>query len=76
MHLHLGGHLSWYDPAKRSRLEISLPQPVLLNDLIVTLGLPIAEIAIFVVNGQGASPTETLILDSDHVELFPPVGGG
>ncbi len=76
MQIHLGGHLSWYDPYKRSSLEIALSQPTLLTDLVQKLGLPTGEIAIVVVNGQAVELDQTRIADGDRVELYPPVGGG
>ena len=76
MQLHLGGHLSWYDPAKRSDVPVSLSQPMRLLRLIESLGLPVAEVAIAVVNGRAVSLEEALVADGDRVQLYPPVGGG
>ncbi len=76
MQLHLGGHLSWYDPQKRNSFEVPLPQSVLLLDLARVLGLPAGEIAIVVVNGQAVELDQARVSDSDRVELYPPVGGG
>jgi sulfur carrier protein ThiS len=76
MRLHLGGHLSWYDPQKRSWLELSLPEPVALIELVRQLELPVEEIAISVVNGHAVSLEEARVSDGDRVELYPPIGGG
>ncbi len=76
MQIHLGGHLSWYDPEKRSSFQVPLSQPTLLTDLIQKLGMPTGEIAIVVVNGQTVQLEQTRIADGDRVELYPPVGGG
>jgi len=76
MRLHLGGHLSWYDPQKRSWLELSLPEPVALIELVRLLELPVEEIAISAVNGHAVSLDEALVSDGDRVELYPPIGGG
>lgn len=76
MHLRLGGHLSWYDPQKRSSFEVSLVQPTLLMDVVQKLGLPVGEIAMAVVNGQVVSMDQTRLMDEDRVELYPPIGGG
>ncbi len=76
MQIHLGGHLSWYDPQKRNSLEVSLPQPIPLLELAYRLGLPAAEIAIVVVNGQAVELDQARVSDGDRVELYPPVGGG
>lgn len=76
MRLHLGGHLSWFDPQKRSNLEIQLTQPRQLTDLLQELGVPIAEIAVAAVNGQAVALEDARVSDDDRVELYPPVGGG
>ncbi len=76
MYLYLGGHLSWYDPQKRSRLDIALAQPVMLLSLLQQLNVPPAEIAIATVNRVAVTLEDARVSDSDSVELFPPVGGG
>lgn len=76
MRLHLGGHLSWYDPQKRARLEIPLAQPITLLSLLQQLNVPLAEIAIATVNRVAVALADAQVSDGDSVELFPPVGGG
>ncbi len=76
MHLHLAGHLAWYDTQKRSRLIIQLAEPVGLSDLLRDLGIPIAEIAVATVNGVVVELETARVSNTDRVELFPPVGGG
>ncbi len=76
MQIHLGGHLSWYDPEKRSSIQVPLSQPTLLTELVQKLGLPTGEIAIVVVNGQAVELDQARIADGDRVELYPPIGGG
>lgn len=76
MHLRLGGHLGWYDPKKRSRVEIHLGQPVSLVALLRQLEIPVAEIAVATVNRQAVELEHARVSDADTVELFPPVGGG
>jgi len=77
MKLHLGGHLSWYDPQKRSWIEIKLSAPAMLGEVLKTLGVPVAEIAVGAVNGAAIFSFEDVrVRDEDRVELFPPVGGG
>ena len=76
MRLHLGGHLSWYDPQKRSWLELSLSEPTALVELVRQLELPVEEVAISVVNGHAVPLEETRVSDGDRVELYPPIGGG
>ena len=76
MRLHLGGHLAWYDPQKRSWLELHLPEPTFLIELARQLGLPEGEIAVVAVNGRAARLEDARVSDGDRVELYPPLGGG
>jgi sulfur carrier protein ThiS len=76
MQVHLGGHLSWYDPQKRAWLDLSQPAPIALLDLARRLSLPEAEIAIAVVNGRAVDLETTSARDGDRVEFYPPLGGG
>jgi sulfur carrier protein ThiS len=76
MRVHLGGHLSWYDPQKRSWLELPQPEPVRLLDLAARLGLPAAEISIAALNGRAVNLAEAIATDDDRVEFFSPLGGG
>jgi len=76
MQLHLGGHLSWYDPQKRSWLELHLSEPIPLVELVRQLGLPEGEIAVVAVNRRAISLEEAIVSDGDRVELYPPLGGG
>jgi sulfur carrier protein ThiS len=74
--VHLGGHLSWYEPQRRSWLEVDLPEAATLAEVINRLGVPREEIAVGVVNGRVVDLDATLISATDQVELYPPVGGG
>ena len=76
MYLHLGGHLGWYDPQKRSRLEIHVSEPTHLLSLLERLKIPVAEVAVVTVNRQAVDLGSVSVTDVDRVELFPPIGGG
>lgn len=76
MHLHLGGHLDWYDAGKRPWQDIALPQPILLTDLLAQLGIPAGEVAIVALNRRAVPLVGTIVTDEDRVELYPPMGGG
>jgi len=75
MRLHLGGHLNWYDPHKRSWLAIDLTQPTVLVELLQQLSVPAGEVAITVLNGRVAD-LDAIVSNGDRVELYPPIGGG
>ena len=75
--LYLGGHLSWYDPQKRKRIDVRLAQPTLLINVLRDLDLPVDEIAVGMVNGKSVfSLDDVTVTDADKIELYPPVGGG
>jgi sulfur carrier protein ThiS len=76
MRLHLGGHLAWYDPQKRSWLELHLSESTSLIELARQLGLPEGEIAVVAVNGRAVRLEDARVSDGDRVELYPPLGGG
>ncbi|PKO22031.1 MAG: hypothetical protein CVU38_11515 [Chloroflexi bacterium HGW-Chloroflexi-1] len=76
MRVHLGGHLAWHDPQKRSWIAIDQVAPISLIDLAHQLGLPLAEIAVVAVNRCTVALDDTFVSDADRVEFFPPLGGG
>jgi hypothetical protein len=87
LRVHLGGHLSWYDPARRSWLELQsttiptngldgLSGPLTPAHLSRSLGLPSGEIALVAVNGRVVDPDAITLAPGDTVEFYPPIGGG
>lgn len=76
MHLHLGGHLSWYAPERAAHLDLPLDGPRRLLDLLDALGVPAAEIAVVLVNRRPVLLGEATVEDADRADLYPPVGGG
>jgi sulfur carrier protein ThiS len=74
--LHLGGHLSFYEPQRQAWIELALDAPRRLEDLLASLGIPRGEVALVVVNGTLAQEEAPLFFDDDLVELYPPMGGG
>lgn len=77
MELYLAGHLGWYDSQKRKSIQVPLARPTLLIDVLFSLHVPLAEIAVAAVNGHAIlSLADAMVTDADKVELFPPVDGG
>ena len=74
--VHLGGHLSWYDPQKRAWLELTQGGPIALLELVRRLGIPTAEIAVATVNRRAVDLETAVATDGDTVEFFTAVGGG
>jgi sulfur carrier protein ThiS len=76
MEVHLGGHLGFYGPGRRSRFEMHIDAETTLLDLIRALGVPEAEIDLAAVNLAIVSLHEARVGDADRVDLYPPMGGG
>ena len=76
MKVHLGGHLAFYDPEKRSRFEVHLEAETALLDLVRELGIPEAEIAIAAVNRTVVALAEARVGDADRLDLYSAMGGG
>ncbi|MGQ9766696.1 MAG: nickel-dependent lactate racemase [Anaerolineae bacterium] len=76
MRVHLGGHLSWYDPQKRAWLDVPVQAPITLLALAEHLGVPAGEIAVVSINRRIAELETDSAYDGDTVEFFPAIGGG
>ena len=76
MEVHLGGHLGFYGPGRRSRFEVHLDAQMTLLELIRELGIPEAEIDLAAVNLAIVSLHGARVGDADRLDLYPPMGGG
>jgi sulfur carrier protein ThiS len=76
MRIHLGGHLAFYDRAKRSRFEVHLEAETSVLDLIRELGIPEAEIALAAIDRTVVKLQEAHVRDADCLDLYPPMSGG
>jgi len=76
MKLQLGGHLPFYASGQKSRHELSLKQPARLKDVIIQMGIPIAEVYMTVLNGELVDMDEIMVSDGDEVRLYSPMDGG
>ena len=75
MRIHLGGYLSFFS-AGRTDLDVPVPEPARLRDVLLGLGLPPGEVYLAVVNSQLVDPADAFVSDQDEVKLYPPVDGG
>jgi sulfur carrier protein ThiS len=73
--VHLSGHLSWYEPQKRSWITLDLPEPLALHALLHSIGVPAGDVAFATLNGRMVALDEAA-RPGDRVEFYPPVGGG
>lgn len=76
MKLYAGGHLDFYLPQRRNRLELELKEPTRLSELLTGLGIPLAEVHLVVINGQLVDLQEATVSGQDEVKLYPAVNGG
>ena len=74
--IHLGGHLAFYAPGKKSRFSIPIAKPMELKAVLQSLGIPLGEVAIVSVNGEMVELATARIKPGDRVDLFSPMGGG
>ena len=76
MKLYAGGHLDFYLPQRRSRIELELKEPTRLSELLAGLGIPLAEVHLVAVNGELVDLAETVVSDQDEVKIYPAIDGG
>jgi molybdopterin converting factor small subunit len=76
MKLFLGGQFSLYIPGHPPSVDVDLNDSARLSEVLLKLGIPVADIHLAVVNGQLVELEEALVSDQDEVKIFPPVGGG
>ena len=76
MKVHLSGHLSFYNAQRRSNFELKLSQPTPVIELLRTLGIPDGEIFLTAVNNVLIELNDAIVVDTDHLGLYPPIGGG
>jgi len=76
MRLHLGGHLNYFDALQRANLEIELVGKQRLEDVLARLRIPAGEIFLVSINGVVVALEDAWIQPGDHVQLYPPMGGG
>jgi sulfur carrier protein ThiS len=69
----LRNHVSDYKPEQGLSLEVNSPATV--RTLVETLGLPLREVMVVMLNGRHACLDDPVV-DGDQVALFPAVGGG
>lgn len=76
MRLHLGGFFSFYVTDHPRWLEIELPVPRPLNDLLSELGIPLGDVNLVVINHELVDLADAVVKDEDEVRIYPPIGGG
>jgi sulfur carrier protein ThiS len=76
MKLYLGSYFAFFTQDRRHWVELELPHPTRLTDILARLGVPPAEVHLVVVNDHVLESTDVYVSDDDTVRLFPPVGGG
>ena len=76
MKVHLGGHLSYYESRRRSNFEVQLSQPTAAIELIRAWGIPAGEIFLTTVNNTLVDLNDAIVVETDHLGLYPPIGGG
>lgn len=76
MKVHLGGHLSFYEAGRRTNFELHLSGPTPVRDLVQSWGIPAGEVFLTAINNVLVDLNEAVVVDTDHLGLYPPIGGG
>ena len=76
MKLYVGSYFAFYTFDRNHWVEIELSQPTQLADILIELGIPLAEIYLVVINGQLVESPNTIVSNDDIVRLYPAIGGG
>jgi len=76
MKLYLGNYFTFFTPDHSHWIEMELPCPTRLADVLAEIGVPAAEVYLAVINDRVLESTDELIANEDIVRLYPPVNGG
>ncbi len=76
MKLHLGGSLAFFGPDKKELLEVPLNAPCPLKEVLASLGIPVSEVYLTVVDGEQVRLSAAIVTDASIVHLYPPLDGG
>lgn len=69
------GDLRRYTPEMAERLEIDLPEQTDVAQALISVGVPLAEVGLMVINGKLVDEHAALSA-GDKLEVFSPIGGG
>ena len=76
MILYAGGYLTFYTPDQKPEVERILHSPIELRDLLMEIGIPVADVRLVILNGEIADLNGVQIQNQDLVKIFPGVDGG
>lgn len=63
------------EPSESGSATVEIPKGSTVSQLVSVLGIPAGIPTVILVNGQDATPDQTL-RDGDTLTLFPPLAGG
>ncbi len=56
-------------------MDMDVRSDTTVKDIIESLGIPLQDVAIIMINGRGTK-SDAVLKSDDVLALFPPVGGG
>ena len=56
-------------------MDMDVSSDTTVKEIIESLGIPLQDVAIILINGRGTN-SEAVLKSDDVLALFPPVGGG
>jgi sulfur carrier protein ThiS len=69
------GDLRRYTPEMAERLNVELPALTTVSQALDSVGVPLAEVGLMVINGKLVDEHAELA-EGDKLEVFSPIGGG
>ncbi len=76
MRIHLGGHLDFYRSQKQAWFNYELTKATPLTEVVAQLHIPLAEIALIIVNDTMVDFESTFVNNADTLQIYPPSDGG
>ena len=76
MKLYVGSYFAFFTSNREHWIDVDIPNPTPLTQILLELGIPSGEVHLVVVNDQLLEPANSLISNDDIVKLYPAIGGG
>lgn len=76
MKIYIDRAFDFFIPHHEPWIEIDLPEPACLRDILTRIGIPFGEVHLVVVNGEAFEAKDMWIKNKDIIKIFPPFGGG
>jgi len=76
MRLYLGSYFTFFTLNGAHWIEVNLPRPMRLSEVLVSLKIPPAEVHLIVKDNRVIESTDVVVYDTDTIRIYPGVNGG